>query len=84
MNDGTYTGRVGAQLRDRRRSLGLTQTEVADLAGTTQRSVSQVERGKAASIDLYLAVSEVLGLELTLRPQGPSSSSCTSTGDAPT
>lgn len=36
------------KLRARRRLLRLTQTEVADLAGTTQRSVSQVETGKAS------------------------------------
>ena len=50
--------------------LGLNQTEVADLADTTQRTVSQVETGKAAGIGLYLAVAEVLGLELVAVPQG--------------
>jgi transcriptional regulator with XRE-family HTH domain len=43
--------------------LGLNQTEVADLAGTTQRTVSQVEAGRAAGIALYLAIADVLGLE---------------------
>lgn len=39
-------------------------SEVADLAGTTQRSVSQVETGKASALELYGAVAEVLGLRL--------------------
>ena len=40
MTESTYALRVGASLRERRRLLGLTQAEVAELAGTTQRSVS--------------------------------------------
>lgn len=66
MNARTYTADLGAQLRRRRRALHLNQTEVADLAGTTQRSVSQVETGKATSIDLYTAIADVLGLRLTV------------------
>jgi transcriptional regulator with XRE-family HTH domain len=65
----TYGARVGAQLRSRRKLLGLTQTEVADLAGTTQRSVSQAETGKAAGLDLYAAIAEVLGMQLTAAPR---------------
>lgn len=64
MSISTYRRQLGEQLRARRRLLGLNQTEVADLAGTTQRSVSQTERGSAAGLDLYGAIAEVLGLEL--------------------
>ena len=71
MSDRTYARRLGAQLRDRRKLLRLNQTEVADLAHTTQRTVSQVEAGKAAGIDLYLAIADVLGLQVTLQPRGP-------------
>jgi DNA-binding XRE family transcriptional regulator len=71
MPDQTYAAELGRQLRERRRLLGLNQTEVADLARTTQRTVSQVESGKAASIALYLAVAEVLGLDITARPRVP-------------
>jgi HTH-type transcriptional regulator / antitoxin HipB len=69
MNDRTYAASLGAQLRDRRKLLGLNQTEVADLAGTTQRTVSQVEAGKAADVELYLAVADVLGLQVMVRPR---------------
>lgn len=65
MSDRTYSRRLGAQLRAQRKLLNLTQTAVAELAGTTQRSVSQVETGKASSLELYAAVSEVVGLEVT-------------------
>ena len=69
MSEQTYADRLGSQLRARRRLLRLTQTEVADLAGTTQRTVSQVEAGKAARVDLYLTVADVLGLQVTLEPR---------------
>jgi transcriptional regulator with XRE-family HTH domain len=68
MRIGTYAEQVGAQLRDRRKLLRLNQTEVADLAGTTQRSVSQVETGKASALELYGAVADVLGLRLVALP----------------
>ena len=66
----TYSEVLGSHLRERRRALGLNQSEVAELAGTTQRSVSQVENGKAATLALYGAVAEVLGLEIVARPRG--------------
>jgi HTH-type transcriptional regulator / antitoxin HipB len=65
MSEQTYSERLGARLRAQRKLLNLTQTEVAELAGTTQRSVSQVETGKASSLELYASVCEVVGLELT-------------------
>lgn len=65
MSEQTYSQRLGAQMRAQRKLLQLTQTEVAELAGTTQRSVSQVETGKASSLELYAAICEVLGLHLT-------------------
>ena len=69
MTDRTYAGDLGARLRERRRQLGLTQADVADLADTTQRTVSQVEAGHASGVRLYLAVAEVLGLEVVLEPR---------------
>jgi transcriptional regulator with XRE-family HTH domain len=69
MSERTCRQRLGAALRDQRKLLDLTQAEVAELAGTTQRSVSQVETGKAASIDLYAAVCAVIGLELIAVPR---------------
>ena len=69
MSEPTSAERVGLQLRTQRKLLRLTQTEVAELAGTTQRSVSQVETGKASSLALYGAIAVVLGLELEARPR---------------
>ncbi len=68
MTSSTYAEQIGLQLRARRKLLGLNQTEVADLAGTSQRSVSQVETGKASSLELYGSVATVQGLELAALP----------------
>ena len=51
--------------RQRRRSLGLTQVELAELAGCSTRFVHMVEAGKATvRLDKVLDLLEVLGLEL--------------------
>lgn len=71
MSISTYTERIGAVLRAQRRLLRLTQAEVADLAGTTQRSVSQAESGRASGLGLYAAIADVLGLELVAVPRRP-------------
>lgn len=69
MSETAYRVQLGSQLRAQRKLLGLTQTEVAELAGTTQRSVSQVETGKASSFGLYASICDVVGLELTAVPR---------------
>jgi len=74
MSDRTYhTARaadLGAQLRERRRALGMTQEEVAELADTTQRFVSTLETGKSTvRLDKVIDVADVLGLVLHLAPR---------------
>lgn len=58
---------LGQAIRRSRKAHGLTQTELAGLAGTGLRFVSELERGKATtSLDKILAVLAVLGLRLLL------------------
>jgi y4mF family transcriptional regulator len=60
--------RLAAQVRERRRSLGLTQTDLADLAGCSSRFVRSLEAGKGTvRVDKLLDVLDVLGLELIAR-----------------
>jgi HTH-type transcriptional regulator / antitoxin HipB len=60
--------RLGALIRARRRELGLTQTEVADVANTNLRLVSELERGKpTARLENVMRVLEALGIELEAR-----------------
>lgn len=69
MHDRADVVALGRQLRDRRRALGLTQEELADLAEVSLRFVHQVEHGKPGSrLDKVLAVVRVLGLRLELLP----------------
>lgn len=63
----SYEG-LGALIRTRRKELGLNQTEVAGVAGTTLRFVSELERGKpTAQLDGVLRVLAALGIELEAR-----------------
>lgn len=56
---------LGDAVRRRRHELGLRQTELADLAGCSQRFVHTVERGKPSlQLDKVLDLLEVLGLDL--------------------
>ena len=56
-------------VRARRQELGLRQTEVAELAGCSQRFLHTVEQGKASlRLDKVLDVLEVLGLGLEVVP----------------
>lgn len=61
----------GAQVRARRRDLGLTQLEVAELAGVAARTVHAVEAGKTTlRLDALLSVLEAVGLRLDLQRSG--------------
>jgi HTH-type transcriptional regulator / antitoxin HipB len=60
-------GEIGERIRLRRRELGLNQTELATVANTSLRFVSEVERGKeTARVSGVLRLLAALGLELTL------------------
>lgn len=66
---GDCARQLGTRLRQRRRALGLTQQEVAELAGTTQRLVSLIESGKpTVRFDKLAAVAEALGMIVSLVP----------------
>lgn len=56
---------IGAAVRQARKAYGLTQSQLAGLAGTGLRFVSELERGKPnVALDKVLAVLAVLGLRL--------------------
>lgn len=56
---------LGAAIRRTRKAHGLTQSQLAGLAGTGLRFVSELERGKPnVALDKVLAVLAVLGLRL--------------------
>jgi y4mF family transcriptional regulator len=56
---------LAVQVRSRRKEFELTQTELADLAGTSARFVHTLENAKGTvRLDKVLDVLSVLGLEL--------------------
>ncbi|HEY8753751.1 MAG TPA: type II toxin-antitoxin system Y4mF family antitoxin [Arthrobacter sp.] len=62
-----FEDRLAAEVRARRGQLGLTQQDLADMAGVSERFVRFVEQGKPSiQLDSLLAVLETLGLELGL------------------
>jgi HTH-type transcriptional regulator/antitoxin HipB len=66
MADG-FTDSLAAEVRARRAALRLTQHDLAQLAGVSERFVRFVEQGKrSVQLDSLLALLETLGLELQL------------------
>ena len=56
---------LAAEVRARRTALRLSQQDLADMAGVSERFVRFVEQGKpSVQLDSLLAVLETLGLEL--------------------
>ncbi len=69
MDTETLLQRLGKSLREARKRRGLTQAQVAALAGMPRLKVIQVERGEASvSIGAYAAAAAALGLEFTPVP----------------
>ena len=59
---------LGELIRARRHELGLTQTQVAEVANTNLRFVSELERGKpTARLENVMRVLATLGIELEAR-----------------
>ena len=67
-----FTGRLAAEVRGRRYVLRLTQHDLAELAGVSERFVRFVEQGKrSVQLDSLLTLLETLGLELHVATREP-------------
>jgi y4mF family transcriptional regulator len=61
------TAEIATALQARRKSLGVTQAQLADLAGVSPKFVYDLEKGKpSVSLDRVLLVISALGLEFKL------------------
>jgi ribosome-binding protein aMBF1 (putative translation factor) len=70
-DDGWFFARIAEQVVDRRKALGLSQTELAELCGTTQSAIARLESGgRPPRIDTLLRLAVALDSELVveLRP----------------
>src|SRR5205823_14916347 len=64
-DDGWFFARVAEQVADRRRELGLSQQELAELTGTTQSAIARLESGgRPPRIDTLLGIANALEAEL--------------------
>jgi HTH-type transcriptional regulator/antitoxin HipB len=62
-----FTPELAAAVRARRADLSLSQQDLADMAGVSERFVRFVEQGKPSlRLDTLLALLDTLGLELQL------------------
>jgi transcriptional regulator with XRE-family HTH domain len=69
MDAQTLLSRVGAALRDARRNRGLTQADLARLAGVPRLKIIQAERGDASvSVGAYAAIAAALDMEFVPTP----------------
>ena len=58
---------IAIKLRERRKELGLSQDELADLAGCSPRFIRALEKGKTTvRADKLVDVVDALGLELSV------------------
>ena len=58
-------------IRERRKHLDITQTMLAELAGVSLHTISDMESGKGnPSLDVLMSIVDTLGLELTLTVRG--------------
>ena len=57
----TYADRIGGLIRDARKHRGLTQTQLADVLGTSQSAVHRIEAGNQnLSLDMVNRIAEAL------------------------
>lgn len=61
---------LGALMRDRRRSAGITQRALASVTGVDQGNISKIERGEVrATLETYLRLCADLGIDLVAEPR---------------
>ncbi|WP_448809133.1 helix-turn-helix domain-containing protein [Agromyces bauzanensis] len=58
---------IGTRIREARKVAGLTQEQLAELAGTSTRTVRDIEKGTGATgLGIVARVAEVVGLRLAV------------------
>ena len=72
VEDGWFFAVIAEQVTDRRKELGLSQAELAELVATTQSAIARLESGgRPPRIDTLLRIANALdcGLVVELRPR---------------
>lgn len=59
--------RIGSRLRELREAQGLTMTQLGEMCGLTQSTISKVENGKwSVSLDILSKICEALGARVEI------------------
>lgn len=59
---------VGKSIKERRKTLRVTQAQLAELAGISVNTLYKIERGQAnPTLDTLTKITDVLGMELCLQ-----------------
>lgn len=67
-NQNNISFSIGQQIKIRRKELGVTQPDVAELAGISTNTLYKIETGQTSpTIKVVQKIAEVLGMELRLR-----------------
>jgi predicted transcriptional regulator len=67
-DDGWFFAQIADQVSERRRELGLSQQQLAELTGTTQSAIARLESGgRPPRIDTLLRITSALDCELEVR-----------------
>jgi transcriptional regulator with XRE-family HTH domain len=62
---------IGNEIREGRKLLGVSQIQLADLAGTSYRPVHLIENGHSIRLETLVKLCDALGYELSIAPRGP-------------
>jgi ribosome-binding protein aMBF1 (putative translation factor) len=66
-DDGWFFARIAEKVADRRKELGLSQAELAELVTTTQSAIARLESGgRPPRIDTLLRIANALDCELVI------------------
>ncbi len=67
-DDGWFFAQIADQVSERRRELGLSQQQLAELTGTTQSAIARLESGgRPPRIDTLLRITSALDCDLEVR-----------------
>lgn len=71
MEKKNWRTKIGEQIRRRRESLGMTQSDLSGRAGIDRANVSKIECGRYnVSVDIIGRIAEALECDIELKPKG--------------
>lgn len=63
---------IGQQIKERRHTLGITQPDLAEMAGISKNTLYKIETGQAnPTLKVLNKIADILGMEITLTIKKP-------------